>query len=901
MHALPARLHAFWRRLTNRWRDDGLSTASAEEVAFHVDMLTRDNLAVGMTPEDARDAAIRRFGNRARAGEESRDAWGIHPIEVVLQDLRYAARTLSRDPWFTLTVILTLAVGIGATVATFGVVNGVLLRALPVRDQNRLLVLATGHRTGPHATVGVALNLGDLRDFAAQSRALDAVAGVPPVVGTVPPFTAYDGDRAISLATMEVTGNFFQVLGVRATLGRMLNPADDEAGAAPVLVLSDAAWHREFGGRPDIVGREIRLSARTFTVVGVAAPTFSYPGRSDAWMSLATMMRLYGHDPGPGDGWFDVIARLRPGATAQEAQREFTSFLEHLDLPASGDSTSRRGIVTSYTELITGDIQPPLVILSMAVALLLAITCTNVAGLVLGRGLARDGEMAVRSALGASRGRIIAHLMTENALLGAVGGTVGTLVAWFALRVTIALAPSGLERFDQVRFGGAALAFALLLTIGVILAFGLVPARAAASALLDARLRRSSHAVGSRRIAMRARGALVVVQLSLALVVLAGGGLLMRSLARMQHVGFGFRADHLLYLIITESNGSGGEWRAAEERHTMVMKELAERLRTVPGITAATLTWMIPFSVIEGANGYTEHFDREGQTIDEGMQSPIAGEDVASDSYFTTLGIPIIRGRTFGAVDNPPAPEVAVVSQSFANVAWPSQDPMGKRFRAVNPGGGVGAWRTVVGVAADTRYRDVTAVQPMIYIPVRQSGPGAIMAVRTSVPSLSVLPAIRSTLDGLDQGYAVSEAYPIEDLLDLALARPRFLAAVLSTLSACAVLLAAVGLFGMLAAVVRQRTHEIGVRMALGATPGAIRTLVFRQAELLACAGIAVGLVVAVAATRVLRSQLFDVSPTDPVTLVMTAIGLLAIAGLAAYLPARRATSIDPVGVLRAD
>ena len=901
MHALPARLGAFWRRLTNRWRDDGQSAASAEEVAFHVDMLTRDNLAAGMTPGDARNAAIRRFGNRARAGEDSRDAWGVRALEIVVQDVRFAARTLSTDPRFTLTLILTLAVGIGATVATFAVVNGVLLRSLPVRDQNRLLVLATGQRSGPRASVGAALNFGDLRDFAAQSRALGAVAGVPPVVGTVPPFTAYDGDRTISIATMEVTGNFFQVLGVRAARGRMLNADDDLRGAAPALVLSDAAWHREFGGRPDIVGREILFGSKTFTIVGVAPPAFSYPGHSDAWMSLATMMRLYGHDPGPGDGWFDVVARLRPGATATQARNEFTAFLQHLKLPAGGDSASRRGVVTSYSEVITGDIRPPLVILSVAVALLLVITCTNVAGLVLGKGLARTGEMAVRSALGASRGRIVAHLMIENALVGVAGGAAGTLVAWVALRITVALAPDGLQRFDQIRFDGSALAFALLLTIGVILAFGLFPSRTATAARLDGQLRRSSRTIGSRSVALHARGALVVVQLALALVVLAGGGLLVRSLARMQHVSFGFRADHLLFLIITESRGTGGEGSAAQARHSMVMNELAERLPSVPGITSATVTWMVPFSVLEGTNGYTEHFDLEGQTIDEGMLSPIAGEDVASDSYFTTLGIPIIRGRTFGAVDNPPAPEVAVVNQSFANVAWPGQDPLGKRFRAVNPEGGVGAWRTVVGIAGDTRYRDVTAVQPMIYIPVRQSGPGAIMAVRTSVPPLDVLPGIRNTLAGLDQGYSVDQAYAISELLDMALARPRFLAAVLSALAACAVLLAAVGLFGVLAAVVRQRAHEIGVRMALGATPAAVRALVLQQAVLLACAGLAIGLTVALLSTRVLRSQLFDVSPTDPLTLVLTAVGLLVIAGLAAYLPARRATRIDPIGVLRAD
>ncbi|MGH7632209.1 MAG: ABC transporter permease, partial [Gemmatimonadaceae bacterium] len=731
-------LTAFLRRLTNHWRDGGQGAASADEIAFHVDMLTRDNIASGMTPEQARDAAIRRFGNRTRVAEESRDAWGFHPLERLLQDLRYAARGLYHDPWFTITVILTLAVGIGATVATFGVVNGVLLRPLPVQDQRHLLVLATGHRSGPHASVGVALNFGELRDFAARSRALSAVAGVPPVVGSVPPFTAYDGDRTISLATMEVTGNFFQVLGVRAARGRLLNADDDARGAAPVVVLSDAAWHREFGGRPDIVGRAILLGTKAFTVVGVAPPGFTFPGASDAWMSLATIMRLYGHEPGPDDGWFDIIARLHPGANASQAQREFTDFLQELKLPAGPDSAARRGIVTSYSELTTGDIRQPLVILSVAVALLLVITCTNVAGLVLGRGLARAGEMAVRSALGASRGRIIAQLMIENAFLGAMGGAAGVLVAWFALRITVALAPSGLERFDQIRFDGSALVFALLLTIGVILAFGLIPARAAASARLDAQLRRSSRAVGSRSIAVRTRGALVVVQLALALVVLVGGGLLVRSLARLQNVSFGFRADHLLFVIIYESKGSGDDQSAAEARHAMVMNELAERLPSVPGIRAATVTWIIPFSVVEGANGFTEHYDLEGQSIDEGMQSPIAGEDVASDNYFTTLGIPLIRGRALSDADNASSPRVAVVSQSFASLAWPGENPLGKRLRAVNPGGGVGAWRTVVGIAKDTRYRDVTAAQPMIYIPVRQSGPGAVMAVRTSVRPLDV-------------------------------------------------------------------------------------------------------------------------------------------------------------------
>ena len=814
-----------------------------------------------------------------------------------LADVRFALRSARARPGLAIASVITLALGIGVTTATYGAVEAVLLRPLPVRDQNALFVVRAQDRarTDPH----VGVPNGVLWLFAARSRTVAAVAGFPPTVGASP-VPVDDGDRTVPLTLSPVTGNLFQVLGVTPALGRTLEPTDDESSAGSV-VLSYAAWNRVFGGRSDVLGRRLTFFGVSFSVVGVAPQGFEFPAGTDIWVSDGQLNHLWGFSPLPDLGYWDLIVRLRGGIPVAQARSELTRLLRGYDSPQLGDSAARGVALDPYLTEIVGESRPGLVVLAVTVSLVLAAACVNVAGLLLARGLGRVGELATRAALGASRWQLVRLLLTENFALAIAGGAGGTVLAWLGMRIAVRAAPPSLARFDEIGLNPTVVLFAVGLIAASVVVFGLAPALLTARTDLQTELRAHARALDGSNWPVRRW--LVMAQVGLATVVLVGTGLAARSLYGLEHVDLGFDPQHLLYVII-QSTGSGpgpgdqANFAAAEVRYQSLMEQLTANLGHRPGIVGATTTHLIPFHAVGGTYGLDDHYNVEGQPLRDNVRSPTIGFDAASDNYFRMLGIPLVKGRAFTPEDNASATSVAIVSTALARKAWPGEDPIGKLIRLGNDQG-QGPWRTVVGVVGDMHLRSLAVPRPMAFAPVQQTDYGPVLVVRTTGDPSAALPAIRHELHALDDGYETGRAITMDEVLDIALARSRFLAAGLTVLSIAAAALVAIGLFGALVNHVRERNRELGLRAALGATPGNLHALVLREALVVVAVGALAGLLVAVLAARALHAVLFDVRPADPWSLTAALACVLVVAVCAALVPARRASRADPLTAMR--
>jgi len=819
-------------------------------------------------------------------------------LTLVRGEVARALRLLRRRPAFAASAVSTMAIGVGATTAVFGIVHAVLLRPLPVYEQDRLVVIRAEDRSKSDPHIGIPNDV--LWDFTARTHQLSAVAGVL-AAGDAEPFTGHDGDRRIQLAVTLTTGNFFQVLGVRAALGRTLNVQDDTHRGALAVMLSHRAWEREFGGDPGIIGKTLVLQGTRQTVVGILPEGFDYPQGTDAWESDYQFLRNVGVEPGPEFGYWDLVARLRPYALAGPVSVEFRDLLREYDSPRLGPPASRAVVVTSFADVVEGDMRPSLSVLAAAVALVLLMACANVASLLLSRGLDRRTEFAIRKALGADTVSLIFQLVVENGVLGVIGGTIGVFTAALLLRAAVSLAPPGLARFSEIRLDPAFFAFAALLIVGATFLFGLPPALAMIKREPAAALRNERGARATPGGA-RAQQYLVVAQIAVAVVVLSTTGLLVRTLSNLRRHDLGFDPQHLLFLVLERSDNSGAstDGQAAEARHRALLEGLAARLVLTPGVRNAAATTRIPFGIVGGTNGIAQHYRLENQSTDDAFRGPTVIVDAVSAAYTRTLGIRVTDGRPLSPTDLPTSERVALVSESFARTAWPGQSALGKHFQLINEFER-DAMRTVVGVVADTRYSDLTSVRPTVYVPLPQSHPGAVLVVRTRSEPLSILPTVREIMGQLDPDYAIGDAISMRELLSRALAKARFVADTLTLLSVVALSLAVVGLFGVLSLLVRQRMREIGVRMALGGTPADVRKLLVRHCMRLAGCGAVLGLLIVASTTRLLRSVLYEVSPADPLTLAVVLI-LVAAGSLVATLgPLVRASRIDPVRALRTE
>jgi predicted permease len=787
------------------------------------------------------------------------------------QDARLALRGFRRSPTFTVTVVLILGIGIGVASAMWAVTSAVLMRPLPVADQDRIIE----PRARDAAGVDLSMSPQEALQLARSSRTMRGIASFAHWGAVQSAFK--DGDRSVEMSKAQVTGNFFEVLGARPFIGRLLQPEDDST--SHVLVLSYRVWRRQFGGDRAIIGRHLfdPYSKVRLTIVGVAPPGLDYPLGVECW------------EPPQFTFYVDLVARLAPTATPGAARSEFLAAEREINTQRGGVYNVVAADVKTLREAIVGDARQTIIVVTAAVALLLLIACVNVGNLFLLRATTRGRELAVRRSLGATAGDILRQLVVESAILAVAGCGLGLVVAAAADRGLIAAAPREIPNLDVVQAAGAPIGPAAAIAVFAVLLFGLAPAIAAVHRSPASPLRIDARSGGVTRHSRRLRHALVASQVALALIMLTGAGLLTRSLVRLERLPLGYQADHLMMLdlILPTDIQTMADLLAVYDR-------VAPRLRTLPGVTALTPVEVGPFL---GPSVFTGPWEVEGQSAEQADAYPLVPIESGGSEYFRTLGTPIVRGRGFVDADGEHAPKVAVVSASVAHMFWPGQDPIGKRLRFRHDT----VWRTVVGVAVDIHYRTLRAATPSVFLPFRQYFWQGNILLRSALTPAALLPSIRRAVAEGDPKVSVWDAVTMDDLLAGPLAGPRLSTLILSLFGLVALVLAAVGLYGVMASAVREQTRDIGVRMALGATPQRVRGEVLRRAMLVSLGGAAVGVVGTLAGSRVIASLLFEVSPTDPVALLGACVVLLAVAALAAYLPAYRASRVDPSRALQGE
>ena len=810
-------------------------------------------------------------------------------MDTLFRDVRHAVRSLRRTPGFTIAVLALLALGIGMSTAMFTVFKTVLVDRLPIADQDRVIVMHPLDRSGRNLDVPATY----LSEIARDRALVHDVAGAYHLVLPQP----FLNESAVVVLTLAgVSSNYFDMLGMRPALGRLLRAEDGRSGAPLVLVLSYAAWRRDFGGDPSVVGHSLVIpyTQERARIIGVAPAGFAYPSGTDVWRALP---------PEASSAQVDIVARLEPHVTISAARQRVFALTQRLNPFATVPSpTTQPGswkissvAAQSFTDTVLGGSRPSVVALTIAVALLLVIACVNIGNLSLVRLLGRTREIAVRRAIGARSVDIARPFAVENAILGTLGGALGFLTALAALQLVRAAAPPQVPRIDALGSWGAPLAAAASITLFALMVFGVLPSFVASRIRSYAVLRSDSRSGAESRSTRRARQWLVAMQIALAVVVLNGAGLLVRTLGQLESMDLGYRADHLSILSFTAARGALPPGVASGEAG----KAFIRRVEATPGVVAATPILSEPFI---GQSLYIRKLARVEQPVTEREQNPFVPFEWVGPGYFRALAIPILRGRGFTTSDTRGSERVAVVNETLARQLWPNEDALGKRIVLLTGGTGDTAF-TVVGIAADTRYRELRGVGPVAYFAWEQLDGGfpGLLAVRTTRPLAAILPALRAAAHDIDSTLVVWKAQTMDQLLDAPLAQPRLSALLFSGFSVVALLLSAIGLYGVVSAGVRRQTRDIGVRMALGAMPGSIRRLVLAQVVGLVGIGVIAGLAGALATSRLLRSLLFQVSPMDPLTLAGVCVLLLAVATLAAYLPAERAARIDPVEALRAE
>jgi predicted permease len=813
-------------------------------------------------------------------------------LESFTHDLRLAWRGLGRAQGFTVAAVLTLAVGMAGVTAMFALIQGVLLRPLPMPQVDRLVTVWKEHpSTGSAHWRFRSAELTLIGDAATH-----VFAGVAALGYSDPSqLEIVEESSAAYISGARVGGNFFDVLGPRAMLGRTLNPADDTVGSEPVLVITHGLWQRRYGGALDVIGRRLTISDQRFTIVGVMPPDVEYPRGVEAWMTVEVRATLTS-DPTFQEATRDeleVIARLQPGVTVAQAASALEALAPQLAQTAPVGAVVTPppvSVVRPITDVIVGDVRGAMLVLFGAVALVLLVASANVANLLLVRGEVRRPELVVRTALGATRWHLARQIVGESLVLSGLGGVVGFAAAWASLRALVAMAPGGLPRVDAIRIDAGVVLFVMALTLVTSILAALVPAFAAGRIDLVSHIQSGGRAV--TRGNKRGRGALVAAQVALAVTVIAAAGLVTRSLLRLQSTGAELGADRLVLVSLALPQDRYTD----RDRRLQFLEEVVVRLQAAPSIAAATPINATPFS---GVGWDVPIITAEGQNAAAVATNGSVNLEAIQPSYFDTFGVSLVRGRPFDVRDHSDAPRVAIVSADVASRLWPGQDPIGKRLK-MGDLESKDDWRTVVGVASRTRYRELRAPQATLYVPDTQLIVTAqSLVVRSTAPLPQVADVVREQMRATDPAVRVPRIAPFGELLRAPLARPRFYSFVLGVFGVSALLLSAIGLYAVIAASVRQRYAEIGVRLALGASPADVRGMILREGTLLAAVGSAVGLALAFVATRFLRGLLYEVHPLDPASLLTATLLLLGAAVVASYLPARSAARMDPLAALR--
>lgn len=880
------RFSAFWDGL---FRKDRLNRDLDEELHAYVELVAAEKMKSGMPPDEAQRAVHREMGGVDLVKQRVRDIRAGALLEKLAQDVRFGTRTLIKDRAFSLIAISTLALGIGANAAIFSVVNAVLLEPLPYFEPGQLVSMS---ESAPKAGVsGVGLSWSAYVALHDHSRSFSSIAGFANHALTV----SGEGEPA-DVSTVAVTPDFFPLLGAQPLLGRALSEEDGKDGAAPVAVISANLWRSQFGADRGIVGRPIVLDRRSFTVAGVMPAGFQTPfvGKKDQiWIPLADdpLFSNWRTRP-PQAHWMGALARLRPQVSIDEARAELQTIGAGLALEFPAENGFEPSIKPLQQDIV-GDVKTPLLVLFGAVGLLLLIACVNMANLLLARATSRSKEMAVRIALGASRQRIAAQLLVESALLGLLGGVAGVLLAYGSVSAFASAVPSSLPQLHPIRVDGPVLAFALVLSLGASLIFGLAPMLFAARSDPQANLRESSRA-GVPRSAQFARNSLAAAEVAVAMVLLAGAGLLLHSFAHLLSVNPGFETEHLV-----KAQVSLPRYQYAKPQQWLAFTdELMTRLKAQHGLEKSALA--VPLPILD--NAVTLPFTIAGNPPLPDGKADTANYVSASPQYFQVMGVSLVRGRLLQADDSATMPAVALISEALARRYFPNENPLGRHIIfGFPPNGNVS--REIVGIVAD--IHDVSLAKtpgPMMYVPFAQEPFwGAEIVVKGELNTGDVAAAIRAETHNIDPNVPVTEIETLPEALHASVAQPRFRTLLLAIFGGIALLLATVGIYGVISFSVARRTGEIGLRMALGATPASLRRMVLGESVKLALIGLAAGVPAALLLARFLSTLLFAVTPADPLTFIGVPVLLAVVALAAGFFPARKAMRVDPMIALRCE
>ncbi|HEX5736618.1 MAG TPA: ABC transporter permease [Blastocatellia bacterium] len=816
-------------------------------------------------------------------------------MNTLLRDLRYAVRMLAKRPAFTVVAVLALALGIGANTAIFSVVNAVLLRPMPYENPDQLIML---WETNPRLQLGfdeVSVAPANYVDWKNQNSVFEQLAAFWPST-----YNITDAGQPERLEGVEVSSDLFSLLGVQAARGRTFSKGEDELGNHRVVVVSHGLWQRRFASDPELINRTIKLNGEEFTVVGVMPEGFQFPRRTELpaqyrffppqpelWTPLAfTPARIQNR----GTHNIAVMGRLKSGVTIDQARAEMSSIASHL---AEQYPRTNRGfdvLLTPLHDQAVGRVKPALLILFSAVGLVLMIACANVANLLLARAATRKKEVAIRTALGAGRRRLVRQFLTESVLLAFVSGILGLLLALWGIDILLALAPENLPRLHEVSLDIYVLGFTLLVSLVVGVAFGLAPAYQASKPDLTEALKEGARGSAVSIVRNRTRSLLVVAEIALSLVLLVGAGLLIKSFIKLQQVDPGFNPERVFTIDIALPDATYPE----ADRQLAFFDQALDKIAALPGVESAAISTSIPFSGSENSTS----FSVEGSPPAD--QIPQADYAMIGPGFFNTMGIPFVRGRDFTERDNREAPQVVIVSKSLAEQFFPGADAIGKRLNISLSSEGPRP-SEIVGIVGDVKYSALNAEQiPALYLPHKQFPGGFVyVVVRSASDPSSLAASVRGEVWTIDKNLPVSSLQTMEQLIATSVASQRFNMLLLVIFAAVALVLAAVGIYGVMSYSVTQRTHEIGIRMALGAQAVDVLALVVRQGMGLAFAGVGVGLCAAFVLTRFMQSLLFGVAATDAATFILISLLLTAVAIMASYFPARRATRVDPLVALR--
>jgi putative ABC transport system permease protein len=883
----------FARRLVNLFRRSRVESGLDEEIRFHIDQQTEKNVRAGMTPSEARRRALVRFGGVEQVKEATRDEFRAAWLEDVGRDIRYGVRVLVRAPGFAVVSILTLALGVGAATAVFSVVNGVLLKPLAYPDPDRIVRLFQIDASGRRMQAASEPNFEDWKSSTHSFRAMAEMSpGPAPLV--------VRGQSAM-VPGAGVSREFFDVMGVRPIIGRVFEDSEQRVGGTPAVVVSYRFWQNRLGAM-SIDGQTMRAGDITYQVVGVMPPEFDYPAASEYWFprELRPPQRAR-----TAHNW-QIIARLADGVPLSAAQAEISSLSRSLKTRYGDDTWMSDATAIPLREQLTATSKTTVLILFGAAVLLLAIACLNVSNLLLARVANRQREMAVRLAIGAGQWRIARQLLAEALVLCVGAGLTGLAIAFGGVRALIAMQPANLPRIDNVAVDWRVMGFALAASVVSAIMLTIAATLRTGDRNLKSELAESQRTSAGGRASQRVREMLSVSQVALTLVLLIGSGLLVRSFIRVLTVDTGYRIDNSLVLDLTmPSNPEGDE---AIRRFHALQEQLLARIRALPGVSDVALVNAFPLGGAFYANGqffemtrpdeFTSYNDVRSLGEQAKQRAGLAGFRIASEYYFRAMGIPLIRGRVFNETDGPDAPHVAVISESLADTKWPNQDPLGRFIQFGNMDGDMRAFR-IVGIVGDVREITPEATPgPLFYGYYRQRVASRFSVIIRGQPQQSIALAAQQIVRQLDPDVPVQTRH-MDDAFDRSLAGRRFNLTLIGAFSVSALLLAMFGIYGLISYLVAQRTKEIGIRMALGASSRDLLRLILAKGAILACVGIVAGTVAALALTKLVEGLLYGVTARDPVAFVSVAAITLAAVLLASYLPARRALKVAPVESLR--